>query len=66
MIDIEPFKRYNKKEVCTLLELNEEQIKLAESKKYIVFFDGCVYGILLFQFIRDFGTQLEKINKGLL
>ena len=62
MIHIEPFKKYNKKEIMSFLEFNEAQLKLAEQRKLIVFFDGFMYGVYIFQFIRDNHKRLEDLQ----
>jgi hypothetical protein len=62
MIQIEPLKKYNKKEIMAFLEFNEAQLKLAEQQKLIVFFDGFMYGVYLFQFLRDNCMRLEALK----
>jgi hypothetical protein len=62
MIHIEPFKKYTKKEIMAFLEYNEAQLKLAEQQRLVVFFDGCMYGVYLFQFLRDNYKRLEDLR----
>jgi hypothetical protein len=62
MIQIEPFKKYTKKEIMAFLEFNDAQLKLAEQHKLVVFFDGCMYGVYLFQFLIDNYKRLEDLR----
>jgi len=61
MTNIEPFKRYSRKEIMELLSFNDTQLKQAEQSKYLIFFDGYMYGVYFFQFLRSFHLQLENI-----
>lgn len=61
-VEIQPFKKYTKKEIASLLELSDDKLKKAEEKKYLVFFDGGMYGVYLFQFLRSYSKQLEEIH----
>lgn len=61
MVDIVPFKKYNKKEIMTLLSFNEAQLKIAEQNKWIIFNDGNMYGVYFFQFLRSYSKQLEGL-----
>ena len=61
MVILEPLKKYSKKEIMALLSFNEAQLKAAEQKKWLVFFDGNMYGIYFFQFLRDYSKQLEGL-----
>lgn len=62
MINIEPFKKYTRKDIQTLLEFTDAQLKAAEQKKLIVMFDGTMYGISFFQFLKQNHLELEKIK----
>lgn len=62
MINIEPFKKYSRKEVQQLLEFDDAQLKIAEQKKLIIMFDGSVYGISFFQFLKQNHLELENIK----
>lgn len=63
-INIEPFRKYTKNEVMELLEYTPEQLKLAEEKKLIIFFEKTMHGILFFQFLKNNATMLEQIKNG--
>lgn len=63
MINIEPFKKYNKKEISNFLEFSDNQLKFAEQQKLIVFFDGYMYGLYFFQFLKTNTKQLEQIKE---
>jgi hypothetical protein len=61
-IEIEPFRRYSRKEVMAFLQLDGEQMKLAEQQRLIVFFQDYMYGIYLYQFMRDNCKRLEDLK----
>ena len=44
-----------------LLSFNEAQLKAAEQKKWLIFFEGNMYGVYFFQFLRDYSKQLEGL-----
>jgi hypothetical protein len=62
MINIEPFKKYNKKEIMEILSFNDSQLKKSEQVKYLIFFEGYMYGVYFFQFLRSYSNQLEDIQ----
>ncbi len=64
MITIDPMKKYNRKEILSLLEFTEEQLKKAESDHLISFFDGSMYGLYFFQFLKSNASKLEQIKTG--
>lgn len=61
-MNIELLKRYSKKEIAVILDFTDAQLKTAEHRKYLVFFDGGMYGIYLFQFLKTYSKQLEEIK----
>ena len=61
-MNVELLKRYNKIEIASLLQFTDAQLKIAEQKKYLVFFDGYMYGIYFFQFLKTYNKQLENIK----
>lgn len=62
MINIEPFKKYSRKEIQILLDFTDIQLKTAEQKKFIILFDNTLYGIAFFQFLKQNHLELEKIK----
>jgi hypothetical protein len=62
-MQIELLKRYNKKEIVQLLEMSDAQLKRAEEKKLLIFFDGGMYGVYFFQFLQANSDKLEEIQR---
>ena len=61
-IEIDPAKKYSRSEVQKLLDFTPAQLKVAEEKKLILFFDNQLYGVYFFQFLSTNAPKLEAIH----
>lgn len=63
MIEIEISKRYTRNEVALLLELTDIKLKKAEEIGLIKFDQGGLYGLYLFQYLRQNVHKLEQVQQ---